>query len=500
MHSISWNLRAFSFSVILSFVFIGCRTSDTKFSPDAAFTPYIPAFTTGHISARSPILVRITQDQRWKDSSLATIQKVFDFSPSINGTAYWHDELTVGFRPAERLQQDQTYSVEFELGDLVHVPKNLSTFKFQVTTFRQGVDVRITDMQSLSATDLEWQRLIVSVYTSDDATDQDLAGCFNAIQNGRNGDLPLTWEHEPNGHYHRFTVDSVRRSDAASVVDISWNADRIGSDDKGALPFDVPAIGELALISATTFSDGEQYATLLFSDPLDPAQDLKGIVGIAGTDELRISIDGNKLVLYPTERLSGEQQGYVSKSVKNVNGKELGKDVTVELTFEELKPAVRMVGKGVILPSGEGMVMPFEAVNLSAVDVRVVRIYESNVSQFLQVNALDGDRELARVGRLVARKTVTLKTTDAPDLGRWNKFYLDLEQYFKAEPGAIYRVDLSFSRKHSVYPCEGVITDDDSPEREQSWEQEQAAYDLVNDYYYYDDYYYEDYDLSLIHI
>ncbi|MBP6312289.1 MAG: hypothetical protein KA408_08490 [Flavobacteriales bacterium] len=182
--------------------------------------------------------------------------------------------------------------------------------------------------------------------------------------------------------------------------------------------------------------------------------------------------------------------------MKNVNGKELGKDVTVELTFEELKPAVRMVGKGVNLPSGEGMVMPFEAVNLSAVDVRVVRIYESNVSQFLQVNALDGERELARVGRLIARKTVALKTTDAPDLGRWNKFYLDLEQYFKAEPGAIYRVDLSFSRKHSVYPCEGVNTDDDSPDREQSWEQEQAAYDQVNDYYYYDDYYYEDYNYT----
>ena len=86
----------------------------------------------------------------------------------------------------------------------------------------------------------------------------------------------------------------------------------------------------------------------------------------------------------------------------------------------------------------------------------IIRIYENNVSQFLQVNALDGDRELARVGRLVARKTVTLRTPDAPDLGRWNKFYLDLEEYFKAEPGAIYRVDLSFTRKHSVYPCEGA--------------------------------------------
>ncbi|MEO8590363.1 MAG: MG2 domain-containing protein [Flavobacteriales bacterium] len=495
MYRLFRSLRVTTHAVLATLVLIGCRSQD-PITPDAAFTPYIPAFTAGHISARSPILVRIAADQRWRDSSQTAIQKLFDITPSVKGTVKWHDDLTLAFVPDERLEQEKIYTIAFALGKLIEVPSGLEEFRFQVTTFNQGVAVKVTDMQALSSADLTWQRLVVSVYTSDDATGQDLEGCFTATQKDR--DLPLTWEHEPNGRYHRFTVDSVRREDAASLVDITWNAGKIGSKDNGVLPFDVPAIGDLTLISATTFSDGEQYATLQFSDPLDPTQDLSGTVGIAGAEGMRITIDGNRLVLYPTERLSGDQQGYVSASLRNLNGRTLGKDISVDLRFEELKPAVRMVGKGVILPSTDGLVMPFEAVNLKAVDVRVIRIHESNVTQFLQVNDLAGERELARVGRLITRKTISLKTADGPDLGRWNPYYLDLAELFKAEPGAIYRVELSFSRQHSVYPCEGAVVDD-APVHERTFEEEQEDYDRVQDYYYYDEYdeyYDEEYDYS----
>src|SRR5690606_28098378 len=97
--------------------------------------------------------------------------------------------------------------------------------------------------------------------------------------------------------------------------------------------------------------------------------------------------------------------------------------------------------------------------------------------------------ELARVGRLVTRKTVALKTADGPDPGRWNRYYLDLEQHVNAEPGAIYRVELSFGQQHSVYPCEAATVPDAVAEK--SWEEEQAQYDRIQDYWYYDDY--EDY-------
>ena len=80
----------------------------------------------------------------------------------------------------------------------------------------------------------------------------------------------------------------------------------------------------------------------------------------------------------------------------------------IEVVFEDIKPAVRLVGDGVILPSTDGLTFPFEAVNLKAVTVRIIQIFENNVAQFLQVNQLDGNRQLKRVGRLVHKETISL--------------------------------------------------------------------------------------------
>ena len=41
----------------------------------------------------------------------------------------------------------------------------------------------------------------------------------------------------------------------------------------------------------------------------------------------------------------------------------------------------------------------------SGVVVRVIKIFEQNIGQFLQVNDLEGTSDLMRVGRLIARKT-----------------------------------------------------------------------------------------------
>jgi uncharacterized protein YfaS (alpha-2-macroglobulin family) len=471
-------------------LFSSCRTNEKRIEPDAAFSPYIPAFTAGHISARSPIMVRVAEDQRWLDTTDNAIQALFDLEPSVKGRVIFQEGNTFIFQPHERLEQDRTYTVTFHLGRAIDVKDELKEFKFQVSTYAQGIDANVTELRSISTTDVTWQRLHVAVYTSDDATGQPLEDCFTATQNDRT--LKLHWEHDVNGRNHRFTVDSIHRGEEASMVTISWNGEKIGAkDNKASLDQEIPSTNTLALISSHTVTDGEQQAILQFSDPLDPGQDLIGLVGIGGENDVRIAIDGNRINLYPTARLSGDRQAFVSAGLKNVNGRTLGRDITVDLRFEDLKPAVRMVGSGTILPSSDGLTMPFEAVNLSAVEVRIVKIHENNVSQFLQVNALGGERELVRVGRLITRRTIPLKTSDNPDPGRWNRYFLDLEDLFKSEPGAIYRVELSFNRSHSTYPCEGK--DVQALQRERTWEEEQAEYDQQQDgYYYYEDHYYDE--------
>jgi len=103
----------------------------------------------------------------------------------------------------------------------------------------------------------------------------------------------------------------------------------------------------------------------------------------------------------------------------------LKEPINTTVTFESVKPAVRFVQSDkVILPEGNKNSVAFEAVSLGAVDVRIIRIYGDNVHQFLQVNELDQQEEIKRVGRLVKKKTIHLNPDGNIDLGAWNRFYL----------------------------------------------------------------------------
>lgn len=433
-----------------------CRTGTGRQKPDAAFIPYIPAFSTGHLSARSAIRVQLADGLALKDTSMATLQGLFTLEPKAEGLVSWTDARTLAFTPSSRLEQEQDYQVTFHLGRIAAVPAALQDFRFTVTTYPQHIDLRVSDIAPVSPGDLGWQRVVVDVFTSDDATGQDLEGSVKATQDGR--PLKLGWEHTPGGTLHRAVADSVLRGKQAGKVEFTWDAARIGGQGKGSLDFAVPAIDQFGLISAETSTESEQSATFLFSDPLDPRQDLDGLAGLAGVGNVRLAVNGNKLMLYPEQRLTGDQAAFVAAGLRNINGQPLGKDLTVDLNFQEVKPDVRTVGKGTILPSTDGLLFPFEAVNLSAVDVRVVRIYEDNIPQFLQVNDLSGAQELTRTGRLILRKAVQLDAQEKPRPGQWTRYYLDLDKLIKAEPGALYRISIGFRQAYSTYPCGSTRT------------------------------------------
>ena len=83
--------------------------------------------------------------------------------------------------------------------------------------------------------------------------------------------------------------------------------------------------------------------------------------------------------------------------------------------------------------------------------------------QFLQVNNLAGDKEMKRVATLVLRKKVDLTQSDV-DLNQWQTFSLDLSDLVNKEPGAIYRVLLSFNKSYSLFPC-CVHSDENADDR-----------------------------------
>ena len=270
----------------------------------------------------------------------------------------------------------------------------------------------------------------------------------------------------------------IERAEEASTLRLHWDGSPIGVARKEDREIEVPGLSTFGVDQARVVAAPEPHVELRFTDPLKPGQNLKGLVRIGDRDDLRFVIDGSRLEIYGTKGWRGEQTVRVEPGVRNVLGYRMKEARELVVTFEQLKPAVRFAGKGVIVPTSAGFTVPIETVNLRAVTVEALQIASSNMPQFLQVNALDGEQELQRVGRVVWRKTLPLDLT-ADKENRWLKVGLDVSPLLAKSPGGMYRLTLSFRRPHVAWPCEGqpAEAEPERPAASEDDEQEQSYWD-----------------------
>ena len=471
-----------------------------------AYNPYISAFTSGVIHGGSAITVVLSEDYSGEMALQEAIPaKLFDFSPGIRGEAYWTDSRTIEFRPSERLPNGQTFQVKFMLGKIMEVPKEHASFEFSFQTIQQSFRVEVNQFEPLDPDEGDWNRMGGFVQTADLMEPSQAAELIRASQGRR--ELKISWNQEVAGTQLSFTIDSIHRQEEKSQVEVSWDGKPAGIDQKGELVIDIPAISDFSVMEVSPNQQPEQFVRIRFSDPVDPGQDLNGLIRLEGSSNLRFLVDGTEVKVYPENRLSGSRTLSLSEGIRSRRGYRLEESRDFVLAFEDINPAVRLVGEGVIIPNSEGLIFPFEAVNLRAVELRIVKIFENNVGHFLQVNQVDGEYQLKRAGRLILKRTIPL-TSDRPiDYGTWNTFSFDLSRLVSTEPGAIYHVEIGFRREHSTYHCPGQSDDPalaqmevpDSEELDEElayWDSPAGYWDDYSDYGYYygDDYDWEERD------
>ena len=113
----------------------------------------------------------------------------------------------------------------------------------------------------------------------------------------------------------------------------------------------------------------------------------------------------------------------VDQGLKNVSDESLPRSSSVTLQMNSLSPQVEFLSSGMIMPDSKELVLPFRAVNLYAVDLKVIRIFESNVLMFLQDNSLSASSssELRRSGRLIYKKMLRLDSDPTKNIHDWDK-------------------------------------------------------------------------------
>lgn len=435
----------------LSFILINsCGSKKEKpVTPESGFSDYISGFTSGVISSKSEIKIifkdALDEDQQEKAATL------FKIKPSVKGNIVFADDYSLIFQPKEPFPHGSRLRINFRLGSLLNVPEKHKTFTFEVQTRKQNYSVNIEGIEAYDNYNLGNQMLKGEITTADFVKASDIKDFLIAEQAGTS--LPVNWSSMADGQTHYFTVDSVNRPEEGSKVKMTFQGNAIGAEKKISKTFDVPPLGLFKVMQVEVIQEPDQHILIKFSDPLNAKQDLRGLVRTDSNKPLHFAVSGNRLKVFPENQLQDEYQLQIDKALQNAMGYKLDARYQSTVTFSTPAPKVAFTGKGNILPSSQNLTLPFKAISLKAVNVRIIRIFENNIFQFFQVNSYDGDKQLKRVGRIVYQCNIPLDKQDNISLTKWNTYRLDLSEFIEAEPGAIYQVQLNFNRSQSLYNC-----------------------------------------------
>jgi len=484
------------FLLLMIVSFSSCTRTQKDIIPSAEYAPYVNAYTGGVISQNSTIRIELTHEQPMVDLNNELKENPFSFSPSLKGKAYWVSNNTIEFVPEEgTLKPGSLYECTFQLGKFIEVDKKLKEFNFSFRVQERNFTLSI---EPLPITDAQPDEINIKgeICFSDIVKKEEVEKILTA-KDGNNKSYPVEIIPTDNLTRYQFCINQVPRDTEDYQLTITANGSPARIDQTQSEEVLIPAKDSFRFLSATRIDEPENGIEVVFSAPLSDTQDLKGLIEIPELSSSVFQIKENRVFIYFEANQLSKLTLNIHEGVKSSQGKTLGTSHSISFSEINLKPQVEMLTTAAILPDSKSLIIPFRAVNLYAVDLSVIRIFENNVLMFMQTNSLASANELRRSGRLVYKKTLWLGKDTSKDIHNWENYSIDLAGLIRQEPGAIYRVILSFRQEYSAYPCGGVdnqeikFADNNTPDGLMKVsgsalsEADEAVWDTPEAYYYY---------------
>ncbi len=472
-------------SLVLLFL-AGCEKKENNSTNQldnlSKFQEYVLEVSHGLISSKSDVRVILKLPIMSWNNGDELENDLFEVYPKINGKVIALDNRTIAFIPEKGLKQNTEYSFTLQLGNIIkNLPKDLKSLTFSVKTLEQQFNIYTNALQSYSK---DRQFIEGQLQSADVLTLTIAKQLVQAKQNKKEVKIKFD-ETVQEGTLFQFKIDSIQRFKEDSRLEITWNGAQHGISSEGKNTLTIPGKNNFSVLDVVVENVEKPLVRVNFSDALKKGQNFKGLIVLEGDNNLKFSIDGNTLIVYPSNDINGTSLLEIFEGIESVDGYKLKNKFEDRIAFGQLKPEVKMLSNGTILPSSSNLKINFEAVNLKYVDVTVLRIYQNNVLQFLQNNNLNGNSSLKKVARPIASKRLQLNNLSENN-GKWAAHSLDLKSVITPEKGAIYNVAFSFKPAYSSYKCESnnfetieevVPNDDDEDEDEESYWDGAEGYD-----------------------
>ncbi len=457
-------VRANIFLLFIVFALVSCVDNTSSMEETASASKILPKayvnnVTGNYIESKSSIQINFSIDiELIANGGDEIFEDVFSFSPEIDGKTYWNGKTSLIFKPTKPLKYGQEYHVRVDLDKLFTMEKNQDRiFKFNIIVLPLSLSFKHDELQPYNENDKELNFLDARIISSEGIDISDIRKVISAEQDSKKLDIVSLKTDSPG--IKEFRIENIKRKDKESTLQIFWNGKEIGSSDAGQMKVDIPSINTFEFIGSKVINSPSQYVELFFSDPINKTMKLDGIVDIVDNKDFKYDIESNRILIYPTNRLTGDAIIDVKKELKNSSGKSLKNDLLKKVHFGQIPPAVKFINEGVVLPGDNNWVLNFKSVNLSKVDVIIHKVFANNINQFLQVNNLDGNHQMNRVSGIISRKQLDLGSDKSEGDGIWKNYAVDISDMIDNKDHGIYQVQLRFKKEYSQYNCENYVED-----------------------------------------
>lgn len=452
------TIKSLFVCLLSTLTIISCNTSRTLDSNASMYADYVKAYTGGMVQSSSSIKIEFASAA---NTSVPT-DKLFSFSPSLKGEAKWLGANLIEFTPLPgELKPGKTYSVSFKLDKVFPIQQSdIKKFEFSFVVAQKQAVLEIKNLLINTLTP-EFAQIGGEISLSEPVDIEELktilkcsaVDASKTVKKSSESSAESSWFELKQLSPQNFSFISalIPRKSKDYEAEVVLNIDKLGFKSKCKSSIIIPAMGNFKVFSAKLVSSNEPCIEVQFTEALNSNAHRKENYDIEGVGRSYAQVENNILRIFYENTEKKNIKLVIYDIIKGADGQKLPSDWNAVFKIDDLKPSVEILAKGNILPDVDNLVLPFRAVNLNAVDVKIIKIYQSNVMHFLQDNDYDGSSEIRRSGRLIYKKRLRLDSEENLDLHKWNNFSIDLSKLVKKEPGAIYRVCFSFKKEYSIY-------------------------------------------------
>ncbi|HAT40652.1 MAG TPA: hypothetical protein DCS87_02875 [Rheinheimera sp.] len=401
-------------------------------------------FPRGEIPAQATLNYRFSQEMVSLSSVGKSADAVVQTSPAGLFSTVWLDQKTIQLIPIKSLTSGQRIELKLlgkALTDLGYV-NNAENFDSVVNVLQQRLSIKeigfnvednaVSYSMEVSSDDVLTEDALKQLLVLDQSSAKDASFYYGQVS-------PRLWN-----------VTVIGLTKGPGSFRLRWKHQLTEQEFAAERVLQLPQVDSMSVLSATFNDKDGQRFEVRFSQPI-ASQDLDGLVKL-NDKKARARINGNELEVFPDTKLSGKVSLWIASTLKSADGDELGAAYQHELQVSSMLPSVQFIGNGQIMPNAERLLIPVQATNVNALELRVFQIFPDNIPQFLQ--RADGNFSsyyTEDVGRYIAQRTFELKDAKRDETA---VYQLDVTELVGKYRGSIFRLDAVLQPQHSMYPCE----------------------------------------------